>query len=603
MDFLVNLNLNKNEIQNAVIQPLAVAPQNAVKGQIYFNSGDNFIYRYDGTKWKPVGVLYSQDSSTGAVITGLDEAGNVTTTKTIELTLDGLTPVESGYVTNGMTLEAALKALDTAVKDAVAGGGEVNQNAFSVVNVPKQSTVATDVVGSATDVKINATAKTDTVSIGSGNKWAQVKGDSANKTVTIGHKTSDVEAGQYGSNSKVAQITVDEAGHITNATEQTITPASIGADPAGSASNVLGTETDDSTKATVYGAKKAASEALTAAQNAQSSANDKVASVGEGNKGVVIGGTATNPTVGINLSKGTGNVATIASDGLMVTIPAGDSYSMAKAETPSSDAFATYHLTKNGANIGTPIDIPKDYLVKDAQLKTATGSDATGFPAGTEYIDFIINAKEGQGSESHIYLNVASLAVVYSAGNGIIIDDSNKISVKVVASNGLSVSADGVKLAAATTTSGGAMSSADKTKLDGVSAGATNNTITLNGQAEDNPSFYAPTDGGNDGQILTSAGANKPPVWKPMHEVVHKYTATNSALTATGGSFTWTIDSSVHEIQNSAILVNLYEVVSNEMVLADIAINPTNYAITIRINDTASAGTLEAGKYRIVAIG
>ena len=603
MNILCNVNLNKNEIQNAVIQPLGTAPQNAVKGQIYFNSGDNFIYQYDGTKWKPVGVLYSQDSSTGAVITGLDEAGNVTTTQTIELTLDGLTPVESGYVTNGMTLEAALKALDTAVKDAVAGGGEVNQNAFSVVNVPKQSTVATDVTGSATDVKINATAKTDTVSISSGNKWAQVKGDSTNKTVTIGHKTSGVEAGQYGSNFKVAQVTVDEAGHITNVVEQTITPASIGADPVGSASNVLGTEADDSTKATVYGAKKAASEALTAAENAQSSADDKVASVKEGNKGIIMGGTAINPTVGINLSKGAGNAATIASDGLMVTIPAGDTYSMVKANTPSNDAFATYHLTKNGENVGTPIDIPKDYLVKDAQLKTATGDDASGFPAGTEYIDFTINAKDGQGSETHIYLNVESLAIVYSAGDGITIDDSNKISVKVVASNGLSVDTDGVKLAVATTTTGGAMSSADKTKLNGIDTDATNNTITLNGAAVKDPSFYAPVDSGADGQILTSAGANKPPVWKPMHEVVHKYTAVNEELTATGGSFTWIIDSSVHGIQNSAILVNLYEVASNEMVLADVAVNPTNYTITIRINDTTSAGTLEASKYRVVAIG
>ena len=51
------------------------------------------------------------------------------------------------------------------------------------------------------------------------------------------------------------------------------------------------------------------------------------------------------------------------------------------------------------------------------------------------------------------------------------------------------------------------------------------------------------------------------------------------------------------------MLINLYEVASNEMVLADIAVNPTNYTITIRINDTSSAGTLEASKYRVVAIG
>ena len=158
-------------------------------------------------------------------------------------------------------------------------------------------------------------------------------------------------------------------------------------------------------------------------------------------------------------------------------------------------------------------------------------------------------------------------------------------------------------MAVATTTTGGAMSSADKTKLNGIDTGATNNTITLNGTAVKNPSFYSPIDSGTEGQILTSAGANKPPVWKPMHEIVHKYTAVNKALTATGGSFTWTITSSVHGIQSPAMLINLYEVASNEMVLADIAVNPTNYTITIRINDTSSAGTLEASKYRVVAIG
>ena len=46
MNFLTNLNLNKNEIQNVVIQPLAVAPSNPKEGQIYYNSTDKFIYRY-----------------------------------------------------------------------------------------------------------------------------------------------------------------------------------------------------------------------------------------------------------------------------------------------------------------------------------------------------------------------------------------------------------------------------------------------------------------------------------------------------------------------------------------------------------------------------
>ena len=37
---LTNLDLSKNELQNAVVQPLAVAPSNPALGQIYTNSAD-----------------------------------------------------------------------------------------------------------------------------------------------------------------------------------------------------------------------------------------------------------------------------------------------------------------------------------------------------------------------------------------------------------------------------------------------------------------------------------------------------------------------------------------------------------------------------------
>lgn len=53
---LTNLDLNKNEIQNAVLQPLATAPANPKFGQVYTNSNDKIIYQYDGEKWKPVWV-------------------------------------------------------------------------------------------------------------------------------------------------------------------------------------------------------------------------------------------------------------------------------------------------------------------------------------------------------------------------------------------------------------------------------------------------------------------------------------------------------------------------------------------------------------------
>ena len=48
---LTDLNLNKNELQNAVIQNLASAPTSPVAGQEYFNTTDHKKYIYDGTNW------------------------------------------------------------------------------------------------------------------------------------------------------------------------------------------------------------------------------------------------------------------------------------------------------------------------------------------------------------------------------------------------------------------------------------------------------------------------------------------------------------------------------------------------------------------------
>lgn len=48
---LVDLDLNQNEIQNAVAQNLASAPSNPVAGQEYFNTTDKQKYIYNGTAW------------------------------------------------------------------------------------------------------------------------------------------------------------------------------------------------------------------------------------------------------------------------------------------------------------------------------------------------------------------------------------------------------------------------------------------------------------------------------------------------------------------------------------------------------------------------
>ena len=126
MQYLSNIDLNKNELQNARVQNLATAPSSPVVGQIYFNTTDHTGYIYDGTKWRDIAQIVDLSTKQDKLVSGqniktingssvlrsgnlvIDTGGTYSSGVGISITDDGVISNTYGYVDDRVNVHAFL---------------------------------------------------------------------------------------------------------------------------------------------------------------------------------------------------------------------------------------------------------------------------------------------------------------------------------------------------------------------------------------------------------------------------------------------------------------------------------------------------------------
>lgn len=214
MKFLTSIDLLKNELQNAVIQPLAVAPADAVIGQIYFDTADKTLKQYDGEKWQAVGKEYTLPIASQDTLGGIKVGA-------------GLAINESGVlsVTGGGTADAVEWANILSKPTTIAGYGIVDAKIAGGVITLGANTIrpVTSVNGSTGEVALTA-YDVDALDL-AGGTMTGVIAMGGNKITGLGAPEAETDAtNQKYVNDKFSTVSA-EAANTVKYTEQTLEEA------------------------------------------------------------------------------------------------------------------------------------------------------------------------------------------------------------------------------------------------------------------------------------------------------------------------------------------------------------------------------------------
>jgi hypothetical protein len=184
--YLNNVDLTKNELQNAVIQVLATAPSGPVEGQVYYDSTDDVIKFYNGTAWL----------SAGGDLTA------ITTATTDQLTItDGTGPIPNIDIVTGAVTNAGVElATGDQIYDFVTTG--INARIQNVTDPTGAQDVATknyvDTIATGLlEYKGGYDASTNTPNLDTASNIAIDKGDAYTVTVDGLFFTEQVRVGDF----------------------------------------------------------------------------------------------------------------------------------------------------------------------------------------------------------------------------------------------------------------------------------------------------------------------------------------------------------------------------------------------------------------------
>lgn len=160
--YLHNIDLNNNELQNAVCQNLASNPENVEKGFMYFNTTTNKFRVFNGTSWDEMGT-----------------GGGTVTSITAGSGLSGGTITSSGTISHDTPSGAATHSTAGFYKIKTDGFGHVNgvtsvaKSDITALGIPAQDTTYSDVtttthglMTAADKVKLNGIAEGATANEG-----------------------------------------------------------------------------------------------------------------------------------------------------------------------------------------------------------------------------------------------------------------------------------------------------------------------------------------------------------------------------------------------------------------------------------------------------